>query len=387
MDPTLSLIMTNLAEIKENHLVFDPFVGTGSLLVPSAHFGAYVLGTDIDYLIIHGKGRSSRHKQKFRGPDENIRANLRQYNLEKFYLDAMLADASRHDMWRQHELFDAIVTDPPYGIRESARRIGTEKEEVILTEENKDGHIPQRVNYDLSDIFKDLLNFAAKFLRLHGRLVYWLPVYTPEYSSENIPRHPCLELRSNCEQPLSVKVSRRLIAMEKTREYCECAERHGAHVAKDHYQGATFRERYFKPAHKHSHDQHKSVAMETDSGILDSDIAGNIDCRDVEESHCGGKESVHPDRDGVETDGAFSCAELDTVRDSKEPLSEIHHANESVATLDSIGKETVEMDSTEVDTVRTQMDAAILPKRNDESTESVIETHTVSKLKVTSYKS
>ena len=39
----------------------------------------------------------------------------------------------------------------------------------------------QRSQYALSDIFKDLLNFAATFLRLHGRIVYWLPVVRQEY--------------------------------------------------------------------------------------------------------------------------------------------------------------------------------------------------------------
>lgn len=85
MNAGLSFIMANHAKVKENDLVFDPFVGTGkfmlsllsiqshvieinhlcfvfsllvsgSLLVACSHFGAYVCGTDIDYNTIHGKG-------------------------------------------------------------------------------------------------------------------------------------------------------------------------------------------------------------------------------------------------------------------------------------------------------------------------------------------
>ena len=41
-------------------------------------------------------------------------------------------------------------------------------------------HVPSKVNYHLSDILKDLLNFAAKYLTLHGRLTFWLPIYRPE---------------------------------------------------------------------------------------------------------------------------------------------------------------------------------------------------------------
>jgi tRNA (guanine10-N2)-methyltransferase len=56
MDAGLSLIMANMVGVKKNDIVIDPFVGTGSLLVASAHHGAYVLGTDIDYMLIHAKG-------------------------------------------------------------------------------------------------------------------------------------------------------------------------------------------------------------------------------------------------------------------------------------------------------------------------------------------
>merc|ERR1712004_95320 len=66
MDAQLSLMMANMGKVKPGSLVFDPFVGTGSLLIASAHFGGYVLGTDLDYKTIHGIGRSSRSKQKWR---------------------------------------------------------------------------------------------------------------------------------------------------------------------------------------------------------------------------------------------------------------------------------------------------------------------------------
>lgn len=64
MDPQLSLLMANQAQIKDGDLVFDPFVGTGSLLVAAAQFGGYVFGADIDYLMLHGRTRPSRISQK-----------------------------------------------------------------------------------------------------------------------------------------------------------------------------------------------------------------------------------------------------------------------------------------------------------------------------------
>lgn len=39
MDAQLSVLMANQAKVKNGDLVFDPFVGTGSLLVSAAKFG------------------------------------------------------------------------------------------------------------------------------------------------------------------------------------------------------------------------------------------------------------------------------------------------------------------------------------------------------------
>ncbi|KAH0518422.1 tRNA (guanine(10)-N2)-methyltransferase-like protein [Microtus ochrogaster] len=215
MDAGLSFIMANHAKVKENDVVFDPFVGTGGLLIASAHFGAYVCGTDIDYNTFHGLGKASRKNQKWRGPDENIRANLRQYGLEKFYLDVLVSDASKPS-WRKGTYFDAIITDPPYGIRESTRRSGSQKE------------IPKGIEK-------------------------W-------YTEEMVPWHPCLKLISNCEQKLSSHTARRLITMEKVKEF-EDRDQY-SHLLSDHflpYQGHnSFREKYFSGVTKRIAKEEKS---------------------------------------------------------------------------------------------------------------------------------
>ncbi|XP_063773357.1 tRNA (guanine(10)-N2)-methyltransferase homolog isoform X1 [Pseudophryne corroboree] len=265
MDAGLSFIMANHARVKPNDVVFDPFVGTGGLLVPCAHFGAYVCGTEIDYNTVHGRGKATRMNQKWRGPDENIRANLRQYGLEKHYLDVLVSDASK-PIWRKAPLFDAIITDPPYGIRESTRKTGTQKE-IMKTDQFPESHVPVQLTYHLSDIFLDLLNFAAVFLVVGGRLVYWLPVYRPEYSEEVVPRHPCLKLISNCEQMLSSHTSRRLITMEKVKEF-EDKDRY-AHLEEGQYspyQGHNcFREKYFSGLTKRIAREERARAGEDNS--------------------------------------------------------------------------------------------------------------------------
>jgi len=67
MDPLLSIIMANMSGIRPYDLVFDPFVGTGSLIVACALMGAYAFGSDIDYLMLHGKTRPTRanHVNKY----------------------------------------------------------------------------------------------------------------------------------------------------------------------------------------------------------------------------------------------------------------------------------------------------------------------------------
>ena len=46
----------------------------------------------------------------FLGPGESVFANLCQYHLESCYVDMLVSD-SAHTVWREGELFDAIITD------------------------------------------------------------------------------------------------------------------------------------------------------------------------------------------------------------------------------------------------------------------------------------
>jgi tRNA (guanine10-N2)-methyltransferase len=205
MDPQLSLIMANMAQVKPHSFIYDPFVGTGSLLVGAAHFGSHVSGADLDYNLIHSRGLSSRQGQKYRRKDQSIRNNLKQYGMESYFVDILVADFSKQYL-RDDFKFDSIITDPPYGIREKTKRLGSSKkkspiqsdEEAIKLNEHADDvkeieinelaeedlenlkiH-PTQTKYMLADIFHDLLVFSAKHLLWGGRLVYWLPIYLDE---------------------------------------------------------------------------------------------------------------------------------------------------------------------------------------------------------------
>ena len=217
MDPQLALLMANMACVEDGDLVIDPFVGTGSLLIAAAQFGGFVLGTDIDFLMVHARTRPSRQGMKKRAVDESMRSNFEQYGLQDRYLDVLVSDSSK-PVWSRRGVLDAVIADPPYGIREKIEKVGTTKVDLVIPAELVDKHIPQKIDYEMSDVFSDLLDFGADYLVEGGRLVYWLPINREDYSEDKLPKHPRLRLDANCEQVLSSHTSRRLIVMTKLTE-------------------------------------------------------------------------------------------------------------------------------------------------------------------------
>ncbi len=68
---------------------------------------------------------------------------------------------------------------------------------------------------------QDLLNMAARSLRVGGRLVYLLPVEMGEDAPPNagvLPVHGCLGLVCVCDQVLNSKLVRKMVVMEKVKE-------------------------------------------------------------------------------------------------------------------------------------------------------------------------
>lgn len=212
MDAELSLVMANQALAAPGKLVYDPFVGTGSFLFTCAHFGAYTLGSDIDGRQIRGKGKAGIH------------SNIEQYNLQGRVLDTLVFDVC-HNPWRSHEWIDAIVTDPPYGVRAGAKTLGRNdgKELMMRTYDGipmhtREDYYPPTKPYEMSEVLDDLLKFSAQHLVLGGRLVYWLPTVVDDYSITDLPQHPCMALVSNSEQNFG-QWSRRLITMKKIKKW------------------------------------------------------------------------------------------------------------------------------------------------------------------------
>jgi tRNA (guanine10-N2)-methyltransferase len=76
MDVEMGLIMCNMAHARPGGVVWDPFCGTGSILIAAAHFGAMTLGSDIDIRVIkHGK------RDKKTGKQVDVWTNFEDYGL------------------------------------------------------------------------------------------------------------------------------------------------------------------------------------------------------------------------------------------------------------------------------------------------------------------
>lgn len=228
LDHELAFLMANLGLVRPGMMVLDPFVGTGSILVALAHFGAKCTGTDIDSRVLHGEMYAGKGDRTIK---RGISENFRIYGLEPpelIRMDNHLFD--RHVQSKSksngrplqqefNEMFDAIVTDPPYGIRAGAKKSG-KKDGVpyAISDDRRDDHIPTTQSYPVDEVMLDLLHTAARTLVSGGRLVYLIPT-TYDFTVNDLPVHPCLEFVQICEQPLSTRHGRRCVVMEKTRPY------------------------------------------------------------------------------------------------------------------------------------------------------------------------
>ncbi|KAE8260198.1 hypothetical protein A4X13_0g502 [Tilletia indica] len=217
-----SLLMATMALAKPGKIIYDPFAGTGSILYACAQYGAYVMGSDIDARMMKGKDVVKKGKGK-----TGLSRAAGQYGLEDLVLDGLGADMTQHP-WRRGGIFDAIVADPPYGIRAGAKRLGRrnlarQRDEPFqmadgsLAHELSDYIAPTRP-YHLLDLTRDLLDFAHYLLVPKGRLVFWLPcVNEDDGQAVEVPERAGMRLVASSTQDFG-RWSRMLITVEKVSE-------------------------------------------------------------------------------------------------------------------------------------------------------------------------
>ncbi|KAL8286665.1 hypothetical protein RQP46_004193 [Phenoliferia psychrophenolica] len=213
MESEVSLLMANQALASKGKLVYDPFTGTGSMLLTSSAFGAMSFGSDID-------GR------QMRGKKTSLANSAAQYGVTDKILDCAAFDLTQHP-FRTGEIFDAIVTDPPYGVRAGAKRLGRKDNRIepyvpaLIPGRESEGmphkmedYVPPTHPWEMEDVIRSLITFSLYLLKPGGRLVFFLPTDNAEYADVDIPVVDGLKLISNSSQDFG-KWSRRLITMEK----------------------------------------------------------------------------------------------------------------------------------------------------------------------------
>ncbi|KAE8151861.1 SIR2-domain-containing protein [Aspergillus avenaceus] len=216
MDAELSLVTANMARAAPGKLFYDPFVGTGSFCVAAAHFGALTFGSDID-------PRSFKGRDKKKEDPIAVLTNFQQYGIVEKFVDAFSSDLTNTPLLNRPFL-DGIVCDPPYGVREGLRVLGTRDgrgQEAVMIDgvpaHFRPGYIPPKKPYGFNAMLNDILSFAARTLVTDGRLCMWMPTANDEDVELLVPMHPNLEVISVSVQPFN-NWSRRLITYRRLPE-------------------------------------------------------------------------------------------------------------------------------------------------------------------------
>lgn len=167
MEPARALQLVNmgLGGFGEGKSMVDPFCGSASLLLAASALGARCVGSDkLKYLLLRHKRvlpiPPSRHRPN-RGVEKvSLYDNFAELGLPEPSiipsLDAFGEDTAQQLIEANNgEMFDAMVTDPPYGIRAS-------------------------MEVDEPTLFGNVLELARKLLKPNGKLVFLFPQDPPD---------------------------------------------------------------------------------------------------------------------------------------------------------------------------------------------------------------
>jgi tRNA (guanine10-N2)-dimethyltransferase len=102
LHPKIARALVNLSGIKKGEILYDPFCGTGGILIEAGLMGIEVIGSDIEEKMIRG-----------------CKKNLTYYNIEKFTIfNSDIGEISS----KIKKNIDVIVADFPYGKSTTTKR-------------------------------------------------------------------------------------------------------------------------------------------------------------------------------------------------------------------------------------------------------------------------
>lgn len=198
--PIAAFSLCNIAGVRDGLAILDPYAGSCTTLLAAAMMmivpGEHVRMVGIE--IAHD-GLVNR---------DDIRRDFESRNLipPLALLQGDSTDESTRDHARSYiggEPFDLIITDPPYGIRESSN------------------HIDQDPLSELCDSIARDRSEGKPLLKKGGKLVAFVPCTDEERIEECLPSrsklaNAGLELLDKIEQPLNDKLSRWLVSFQCT---------------------------------------------------------------------------------------------------------------------------------------------------------------------------
>ena len=172
LDNDLAFMMANIAQVSPGKTVYDSFCGTGGLMIASSALGGICFGSDIDVRVLRGEFVSYIHKQVSENQTRDIFTNFKYYGLP---LPEVMAMDNSHTSFRNNResLFDVILTDPPYGVRAGAKKIGQKSAHDVV---DRDSYYPQMLGYLPDEVNNDLLSLSSQLLQSNGLLVFLLHI-------------------------------------------------------------------------------------------------------------------------------------------------------------------------------------------------------------------
>ena len=163
MPPKLARCMVNLARPKAGSLVFDPFCGTGSILIEAALMGCRILGMDIQRRMARGSLKNFKH---FGIEPEGI----------------IVADARNPPVQK----VDCVVADPPYGrsattLKRTTKQIIMECLGAVYDMLGKDSHIcmaaPKTIGISQIGTTLGYKHIESHFIYVHRSLTREIAVF------------------------------------------------------------------------------------------------------------------------------------------------------------------------------------------------------------------
>ncbi|CAM9113092.1 unnamed protein product [Scytosiphon promiscuus] len=230
IEPEVALVMANLAKVRPESKVLDPFCGSCSLLLPAASMGAKTWGSDVrgPATAAVWDNADCLEMGTVRGVTNKIPLQPDRKDLGKIYRDyealglapPTLGAADVRDQKsfvRKAGFFDAIVTDPPYNIKakvvnvnqrqstsftqdeggstltvaltDSRRQKGDDShEEKLSAWQAGDGAKAEAsANSLVGDVISSLISLARYALKPGGRLSFFLPLRGAEARLDRLP--------------------------------------------------------------------------------------------------------------------------------------------------------------------------------------------------------